>query len=223
MRRKEALVTGEVYHIFNKSIAGFKIFNGQADFIRMLNTLRYFQIEHTDYKFTYFMNLPDIQRMGFKKYFFSYANGKPKIVQIISYCIMPTHFHLILKQLKDNAISIFMQNALNSYSHYFNYYYHRKGPLWQSKFKNILVRTNEQLLHLSRYLHLNPVTAFLVDRPEEWKFSSYGEYVSNLHDEERLCQFKDILNLDLSSYRKFVEDRASYQRELAKIKGLILE
>jgi putative transposase len=79
---------------------------------------------------------------------------------------MPTHIHLVLRQLKDGGISKFMSNILNSYSRYFNIKHNRKGPLWEGRFRKVLVGSDEQLLHLTRYVHLNPVTACLVDKPK---------------------------------------------------------
>lgn len=223
MRRKEKLVTGEIYHIFNKSIAGFKIFNNDIEFLRMKAMLKYFQVENMPLKFSRFMELEKVKEDGFSKHFISTSQGKKKLVQIIAYCLMPTHLHFILKQLRERGISIFMGNVLNSYSRYFNIKHKRKGPLWEGKFMNVLVETDEQLLHLTRYIHLNPVTAYLVDKPEEWPASSYQEYLLKMNDNDRICKYCDILDIEPNSYRKFVLDFASYQRELAKIKKLLLE
>jgi len=135
---------------------------------------------------------------------------------------MPTHVHLILKQLTSDGISDFIGKVLNSYSKYFNTKHKRKGPLWEERFKNILVITDEQLLHLTRYLHLNPATALIVEKPEDWPYSSYCEYLG-IGQGIGLCKYQDILNINPKSYRKFVNDRISYQRELAKIKALITD
>ncbi|OGW71290.1 MAG: hypothetical protein A2047_04340 [Omnitrophica bacterium GWA2_41_15] len=145
------------------------------------------------------------------------------MIQIICYCFMPTHIHLVLKQLKDNGISDFMMHILNSHTRYFNIKHNRKGPLWESKFKKVLVDSDEQLLHLTRYIHLNPVTACIVNKPEEWRYSSYNEYVSDGTVTDGICEYKNILDINSFSYKKFVENRISYQRELAKIKGLMLD
>lgn len=223
MRRKETLCAGEVYHIFSKTIADFKIFNNEDDYLRMKYALRYYQIEKMPFRFSRFMELPEVKREGFNKNFISLTDGKEKNVQIIAYCFMPTHIHLVLKQLKENGISVFMGNILNSYSRYFNTKHRRKGPLWEGKFKNVRVESDEQLLHLTRYIHLNPVTAYMVNQPENWSVSSYQEYLSAAREEDRICNYNGILSIESIAYKKFVEDRISYQRELAKIKNLMLE
>lgn len=222
MQRKQKIITGDIYHIISKSIAGYKIFCKEYEFLRMRQRLQYYQVEKMPVGFSQFFELAKVQRDGF---FHSLAEGhqnRQPIVKIIAYCLMPTHIHLVLKQLRENGISIFMGNVLNSYTRYFNIRYKRIGPLWAGRFKNIPVKSDEQLLHLTRYIHLNPVTSHLVEKPEDWKASSYLDYVSN-DTKNKLCQFEDLLSMDPLTYRKFVADRIGYQRELAKIKQLIEE
>ena len=134
---------------------------------------------------------------------------------------MPTHFHLILNQKKENGIPRFMSNVLNSYTRYFNTKYKRKGPLWEGRFKGVRVQENEYLLHLTRYIHLNPVSASLVNKPEAWSASSYNEYIGTSGD--RVTDFQELIDMNPSDYRGFVEERIDQQRELEKIKHLILE
>jgi putative transposase len=152
----------------------------------------------------------------------TYPNRENR-VQIIAYCFMPTHFHFILKQLEDDGISKFLNNTLNSYTRYFNTKYKRKGPLWQGRSKKILVDSDEQLLHLTRYIHLNPTTSYLVDKPEDWRHSSYNEYINNSETKLKACKYDDILGINIKEYRNFVENTIDYQRDLKRIKDLILE
>ena len=90
---------------------------------------------------------------------------------------MPTHFHLILRQNIDNGIFNFIGNLTSSYTRYFNLKHKRKGPLWESKFNNIKIENDEQLLHLTRYIHMNPTSAGIVNNQKESKWSSYNEYI----------------------------------------------
>ena len=76
---------------------------------------------------------------------------------------------------------------------------------------------------MTRYIHLNPVTAYLVEKPEEWKFSSYKEFISEVKEDKKLCNFKELMDINPKGYKKFVLSRKDYQRQLAKIKSLILE
>jgi len=222
MKRKNPLVEGQTYHIFTRSIAEFKIFNNDSDFQRMLYLLQYYQIQEPPISFSVYTRLEKVQQEGFEKCFSLIAKDQLQIVQIIAYCLMPTHIHLILKQLQPSGISIFLGNVLNSYTRYFNIKHHRKGPLWESKFQNVLVENDEQLLHLTRYIHLNPTTASLVKKPHDWKFSSYKEYL-NEKTNYHLCQFEDLIEFRPDKYKKFVQDRIAYQRELAIIKRQLID
>lgn len=221
MQRKQPLEVGEVYHVLNKSIAGFKIFNSLHDYQRMLHAIEYFSISDPLPKFSYFLTRAREVGKSFESYLDQCYPRPKRQVQIIAYCLMPTHFHLILIPMRKDGISHMMHNVLTSYSHYFNLKHKRKGPLWVGPFKNVLVESDEQLLHLTRYLHLNPATANLVTKPEHWKFSSYHEYITPNKVKRSLCQYKELMEIKPLQYQSFVNDQADYQRELAKIKHLI--
>lgn len=223
MLRKDPLEVGEVYHVMNKSIAGFKIFNGDDDYGRLLHTLEYFAIDEAIPKFSYFLDRGREANRTFELYLDQCFPNPNRRADLVAYCLMPTHFHLILKPRIENGISLMMHDALNSYSHYFNIKHKRKGPLWVGPFKNVLVDSDEQLQHLTRYLHLNPATAQLVKKPEDWLFSSYPEYITPNKVKRPICHFSELLDFKPCEYRKFVEDQADYQRELAQIKHLTLE
>jgi len=223
--RKDLLVEGEIYHIFNKSIAGYTIFNEESNFFRMLNVICFYRKQKPKSSFSQFIKLSEVKttNSGFlsSSLRVSNSNEKEKLVEIVAYCLMPTHFHLILRQLKENGIAVFISNVQNSYTRYFNLRHKRKGPLWEGRFQSVLVESDEQLLHLTRYIHLNPVTAYLVNKPEDWSVSSYQEYL--LTTDKKICKYEDLLDIKPPSYKEFVEDRISYQKELAKIKDLIIE
>jgi len=208
----------EIYHICTKSIAGFKIFRSDSEYKRVKNMFIYYKMKKIPLRFSVFMEIKNKEKF-FQKHF----TAKDALITIIAYCLMPTHIHLILKQLKRDGISVFMGNTLNSYTRYFNVKTKRKGPLWESRFQRVLVKTDEQLLHLTRYMHLNPVTAYLVDRPEDWKFSSYREFLGEIEDKEKICNYSDVLDIKPKEYKKFVNSRIAYQRELAEIKKLFLD
>ncbi|MEA3328723.1 MAG: transposase [Candidatus Omnitrophota bacterium] len=217
MDEKVPLVKGEIYHIFSRSIAEFEIFKSDSEYKRMRNLFKYYKLR----PLLRFSAFNEVQNK--KEFFQKHLVKKESLTEIIAYCIMPTHFHLILKQLKEKGISSVMNNILNSYTRYFNIKTKRKGPLWESRFQRVLVETDEQLLHLTRYIHLNPVTAYLVNKPQDWKFSSYKEYLGKVNDEERICNYSNILEINPQRYKKFVDSHIDYQRELAKIKDLVLD
>lgn len=210
----------EIYHVTTKSIAGYVIFNNETEYLRMKQLIRYYQLENPPVRFSYF-----VAKRKDKDEFVNSEDrqSRKNLIRIIAYCFMPTHIHLIIQQLKQNGISIYINRVLNSYTRYFNIKHHREGPLWTGRFKRILVETDEQLIHLTRYIHLNPVTAYLVNKPELWQFSSYQEYIAKESIKDKICEFEHLVETSSGEYKKFVNDQISYQRKLAAIKKLILE
>ena len=218
--RKDPLVAGHYYHVFSRSIAGYVVFNNVEEFSRFLEILKLYRHDDFGYRFSKFKEL-DIQSQQF--IIQELKENKSVLAEIVAYCIMPTHTHFILKQTKDQGISKYISKILNSYTRYFNTKHKRGGPLWSGRFKSVLVSSDEQLLHLTRYLHLNPTSAGLVDEPDDWEFSSLGEYIGSPKDTDRICSTRNLFETTPAEYRKFVLDRKSYQRDLSKIKKLLLD
>ena len=214
--RKDTLVNNHVYHVFTRSIAGFKIFSSSSNCRRFVDTMAYYRHDPINTKFSRFKNLSAEGKL-------KHLAGVDNRVLIVAYCLMPTHIHLVLKQIKDDGIMLFMKNSLESFSKYFNVKYKRKGPLWESRFKNVPVKDDEQLLHLTRYVHLNPVSAGIIKKPEEWKYSSYKTYISKNGSDETMVGWGDLLEIDSAKYRNFVEERINYQKQISRIKKLLLD
>lgn len=207
--RTNPLITNHYYHVFNRGVEKRVILTDDREFQRFLATVIYYQ-----------RNKPEIR--------FSQASDEirekttqPKLVEILSYCLMPNHFHLLLKQLEDNGISNFVRRTINSYTRYFNTKNKRVGPLFQGQFKAIRIQTNEQLIHVSRYIHLNPIVDYLVKDLRQYKWSSYQEYLGAKY--KSLCNTSEVLNLfhSKAEYEKFVLDRVDYAKQLEEIKHLL--
>ncbi len=142
-------------------------------------------------------------------------------VDILAYCLMPNHYHLII-QLKNTELPKAMQKLALSYSVTFNKIYQRTGHLFQGPYQIKHIDDSVYLLHLSRYVHLNPVTAKLVSRAEFWYFSSYPEYIGlRKPDFVKPMFILDQFGIENESkleekhadYRKFVEDwETEYKR-----------
>lgn len=221
--RKIPLVTNHIYHALNRGIASQPIFLTKRNYQRMLEVIWYYQNQNPPLSYSHLIRLPIKQKTEILK---KLEKTKKFLVEIISLCLMPNHFHLLLKQTQKNGISIFMSNFTNSYTRYFNTKNKRTGPLFQGKFKAVMVETDEQLLHLSRYIHLNPYTSYVVKSLEDiehYPYSSLPVYLG--HSKANLFQKKIILNQfkNVESYKKFVLDQAKYQRKLEHIKHLLME
>ena len=218
--RRETLANEECYHIFSRSIAQYKIFNNEHDYLRVIDLIKFYRFSDLECSYSYFLSRSSIIQ---KAIMAKHEKNSPVLVDIIAYSLMPTHIHLILKQIADKGISIFMSNLLNSYTRFFNIKHGRKGPLWEQRFQNKLIKNDYQLLHVSRYLHLNATTAGLAEKPEEWKYSSYYEYIAPDTSNDSFCKFRDLIDLKPNQYKKFVKDQISYQKDLAKIKHLLID
>jgi len=138
---------------------------------------------------------------------------------------MSNHFHFLLKQVKKKGIPIFLKNVQSGYAKYFNAKYKRLGPVFQNRFKAILIESDSQLLHLSRYIHLNPYSSLAVREKKDLIYYPWSSFRQYLGMERGFCKTKIILDQfqDQREYRDFVFNQADYQRELEKIKHLLLE
>jgi len=144
---------GKFYHVFNRSIAKFNIFGNKDSSQRFIEVLDYYNSYDNSELKTKYSVAKEKQQYIYNNLIIPKDNSNLKF---ISYCIMPDHYHLLIKILKDNKLSKYINDIENSYTRYFNIRFNRKGPLWESSFKVARIETNEQLLHVSRYLHLNP-------------------------------------------------------------------
>ncbi|MFQ5903814.1 MAG: transposase [Candidatus Binatia bacterium] len=106
-------------------------------------------------------------------------------ILIHSYVLMDNHYHLVLETPRGNLLKV-MHGINGGYTGYFNRRYGRAGHLFQGRYKGILVDKNPYLLQLSRYVHLNPVTAEIVEGPGTYRWSSYGGYISKRKEFQRI-------------------------------------
>lgn len=219
-QRKIVFKNDYIYHIFNRGIERKSVFTGKRDYDRMTDLMQYYV--HTDITLRFSKLL--LQSLELRNELLEKVYASAKIVDILCYCFMPNHFHFMLRQNINGGIARFISNITNAYTKYFNTKYERIGPLFQGTFKAVLVESDEQLIHLSRYIHLNPVSSSLIeiDKLNYYLYSSYKEYLSPMESfiskKMVLSSFKDIKN-----YERFVMDQANYSKELDKIKHLTIE
>lgn len=132
-----------------------------------------------------------LQNRDYERFLEKIITYKKKFpVKISAYCLMPNHFHFLLQQLATNSISRFLSDLCNSHSKYFNIKYETVGSLFQGRFKEKRVDRDEYLIHLSRYIHLNPVELFsfvdsetMVNQLLAYQWSSLPLYLSGTSDE----------------------------------------
>ena len=152
--RKIPLVNNEFYHVFNKGVASLPTFTNEKEYLRAIEAMDYYRNSNIPLKFTKFSNLSLKEKTKNLNKLDEQSN---RLVLIVSYCFMPNHFHFLLKQVVDGGISKFVSNFTNSYTRYFNTKNQRTGHLFQGKFKSVRIESEEQLLHVSRYIHIRHI------------------------------------------------------------------
>ena len=100
-------------------------------------------------------------------------------IDIICYCIMDNHTHLILYSDNINNISEFMRIVNSLYAMYYNKKLNRVGYVFRDRYKSVLILDRSQLLRCIKYIHMNPVKANIVKRESEYEYSSYNDYINN--------------------------------------------
>jgi REP element-mobilizing transposase RayT len=193
--RTTALVAGEHYHIYNRGNNRQRIFFERENNLFFLRRVRKYLMGESQ--------TSDV----------SETSEVCSSTTIVAYCLMPNHFHLLVCP-RDDQFSQRMQRFSISYTKAINQRYHRVGVLFQDQFQAVRVDRDEYLLHLSRYIHLNPVTGGLVKQPQDWEFSSYRDYIGLRQGtlprpEIVLSQFPDQ-----GAYRAFVESYKSTDRKV---------
>ncbi|MBU1200198.1 transposase [Patescibacteria group bacterium] len=220
--RKELLVTGEYYHVFNKGIDQRSTFDDKSDYKRMVETLGFYRFMEPGIRLSRYFEYEE----KMKNEYLENLESEDLLVDVLVYELMPNHFHLIIRQLVDGGLSLYMSRAINSYTRYFNVRHERKGGLFTGNFKAVRIGSAEQMKHVSRYVHLNLYTAKIVNNFRAlagYEWSSLPEYLGK---KDGLCNKEMILGLfgdNVERYWKFIKDGSDYQRRLSEIKKLMLE
>ena len=180
--RTVPLANGEYYHIINRGVARVPIFLNARDYQRFMKT------------FNYYMDGRVITRYSLSDKEFKFNPGN-QIIDIVSFCLMPNHFHFLLKQNEDDGIRNFVRKTTNSYAKYFNIKRKRKGPLFEGTFKAERLPTDAQLKHIFASIHLEPASLItenwkeldvsaissIAKKMSDYRYSSLAEYITSDH------------------------------------------
>lgn len=219
--RKIVFANNEHYHVFNRGVEKRSTFTNKYEFRRAIDTINFYSYGNLSIRYSKFLNLSKEKKTELLN---SFKKDQLQI-EIIAFCLMGNHFHFLLKQLKDGGIVKYMAKFTNSYTKYFNTKHNRVGPLFQGVFKAVYIEDDEQLLHISRYIHLNPVTSFNIEaeKLKSYQWSSYPEYLGAI--KTRMTNPTEILSYfkNLAEYEQFVLDQADYAEQLKNIEHLIID
>jgi len=149
------------YHIYNRGVEKRDIFLDERDYRVFLSYLRVYLL----------------QGLSLKCYPSRLLKNYSTEISLVAYCLMSNHFHLLLYQNDSRSIAFFMRSLITKYVKYFNTRYHRVGHLFQGRYKAVTIDSNDQLLYVSKYIHLNPVTTSRTVL-EVSQYSSYRNYLN---------------------------------------------
>lgn len=189
--RKEKFCPGEYYHIYNRTLLNTDEFKDIWNAKKLAQTFWVANSTNSTLAFDYIRKEINPSTEKIKEY----LNRGEKLVNVLCYSIMPNHYHLLLEELIENGISNFVRKCNTSIAKYINIKTERKGPLFESKFKAKHIDSNKYLLHLSLYIHLNPLD-FLTGK--EWRNNKISDW-----EKEK----NKLLNYPWSSIKFFLNDR----------------
>lgn len=215
--RKVIFGIGEFYHLYSRGNDKRKIFLTHDDYQRFLCSL--YAANGSE-----IIHLSDLRQWS--KQVWEQKRGET-LVDIGAHCLMPNHFHLLVREKRENGITIFMRKLLTSYSSYFNLKQNRTGKLFEGSFKATRIDNDSYLHYLYAYIHLNPVK---ISNPEGWPvkivqnitaaktflgnyaYSSYQDYLGRSRREKEILNpnaFPDYFNGSID-FKEFVSDWMEY-------------
>ncbi|KKQ78222.1 MAG: hypothetical protein A3A96_00860 [Candidatus Zambryskibacteria bacterium RIFCSPLOWO2_01_FULL_39_39] len=206
--RLENFATNEHYHVFGRGAKKEKIFIDDKDRARFIFLITHFQSPTKIYNISWYTE--SFIKNG------SFSTKKDKVaeilkkrsVKLVAFVLMSNHFHLLIQNMEDAVLSVYMHRILTAYGKYFNAKYNKKGHVFEGPFKAVHTKNNTQLLHLSAYIHKNPKElSDWKDTYDKYPYSSYQDYIGSnrwgnfLSPEIILKQFTDQ-----SKYKDFVTE-----------------
>lgn len=199
--RKVPFVKDEYYHIYNRGVDKRRVFMNEEDFKRFIRSIKEFNSREPIGS----IYLNSIEKHKLKRS----TSQSLKLVEIVAYCLIPNHYHFILKENDEGGVSEFMKRLGGGYTKYFNKKYKRSGALFQGKFKSTHIRTDGKLWEFSAYINLNHKIhsrKYPLRRPTS-QWSSWGEYVGKVSKKNSICEKSIILSHFRSKrdYKKFAE------------------
>ncbi|MDD5071737.1 MAG: transposase [Patescibacteria group bacterium] len=224
--RKFQFQTGEFYHIYNRGVDKREVFLDKYDYVRFLRSMREFnQIDCHGGFYEKYLREKD-KKNKFRDRVALVATRSPdrsKLVEIITYCLNPNHYHLLARQLRSGGVSAFMKRIAGGYAAYFNHRHKRSGSLWQGAYKAVHVKTDSYFLWLSGYINGN-AEIHRITRAENWVWSSHLDYMGKrggalankkiiLSQFENIGEYKNLVNAIIKESGRGKEELKRYLLE----------
>ncbi len=236
--KRPRLTNGEIYHIVIRAVEGSKLFRDTRDYLRMIHDI--FEFNNDDpVVSTYRQNIRiNINTSRTVLDVLKERKKRKMLIEILAFCLMPNHVHLLVRQIRDNGISKFMRKIGAGYGIYYNNKYKRSGHIFQGKYRIVHIETQEQLKIVFVYIHSNPVSLIVRNWKEEgikdiekvikflenYRWSSYQDYLQkknfpSLTNREFLIE----IMTGIEGCREFVNNWLQFKKELNDFKQVIIE
>lgn len=184
--KRPQLVRGQIYHIIIRGVGDQIIFKDKNDHFRGIFSLYEFNTTKPIEIRTQRKRRKIIKASGEQ-----FSDTRDFLVEILAFCFMPNHIHLLVKQIKREGVTDFMRKLGAGYAAYFNKKYDRKGHLFQGRFRAVHIKTNKQLKNIFVYIHTNGISLIepkwkeggiknqrkAINFLENYKWSSYPDYI----------------------------------------------
>ncbi len=178
-------VSDSYYHVYNRGVEKREIFLEDKDYGVLLSYLKTYLMPKDEHAL---MDIVASPLSGWREKGMALRqlrlNNFTDSIELIAYCLMKNHYHMLIRQESEMAMDQFMNSLWTRYTMYFNKKYKRIGPLFQDVYKAVLVESEEQLVHLTRYIHRNPISKRQLRNPaskgdalRSYFFSSYQDYI----------------------------------------------
>ena len=223
--RKFQFEENQICHIYNRGVDKRDIFLSNKDYARFIHYL--FELNNKNKIFNVGYRINQNQTIEVRPQYLKKRKPRELLVEVLAFCLMPNHYHLILKQKKENGISKFMQKIGTGHTMYFNSEHGRDGSLFQGKFKAIPIDSDPYLIHLLNYIHFNPLKLPNINSSnlKKYRWSSFPDYVGTKNFPS-VTSREFLLNY-YGSEEKYKKDAEEWLKEKDKnisiIKDIILE
>jgi putative transposase len=215
-----SLKLDKYFHIYNRGVDKRAVFQRESDFERFLLSLRLCNSENNKLMIVWRDLLRKKSNILLED--FIKANCGDKLVEVSAYCLLPNHFHLLLKQTKEKGIETFMHKIATSYTNYFNKKNNRTGSLFEGTYKSVEIDSYSYFLNISLYINGNP-EIHKIAKTDQWEWSSYYEYMDNV---EYICFKYDIMKefrAGSEEYQKLLKHFIANSQSMKGLKRLCLE
>lgn len=197
--RKEQFINDEIYHIVLRAIDDNILFKNTNDYYRGIfsiyefNTSKSITIQERRKARNNFKKRNSRQNFN---YGIEFIDTRNKLVEILVFCFMPNHIHLLLKQIQDNGITKFMSKVGTGYAGYFNRKYQRKGHVFQNRFRSVAIKNDNQLITVANYIHANPISLIEPNFKEQGVKNHSVDEVIEFLKKYRWSSFLDYVGID---------------------------